>query len=709
MKKSLLSLIVVLIYSTFVDAQWESLSEPKGGHILDMARHNGELYISIANVIYKSNDEGLTWVNSRGNLPEFSDINSIGATEKALYAGVNDSGTGEKLYVSYDGGVNWQTTGGTAPTLLGVDWESIEDTAFVMTNFGRVFRTVDDGATFQEIAKAAIGHSIDVWGNDLFYLGQGMVRISTDRGDSVSAGIGSSTQISFRFGTMRSAIRIDTVFLAAAQGVFKLDADSVWQKASSGMPVVNGQPQPLISKLAYVGNWLWAFSNEGIYVSADTANTWSRLDNSPPTGYVQRVKIDGTVFHLATQNGYFISNGATDSTITFEQRIDGLNHVSIGGLHSINSELLVFGHPNGVLKSEDNGESFSQFGGDLSQEYFTDITLSNDTYFAIIGHTLHKSNDGMSWASVEGSPAMFAIEALNDTLFASSGSQVYKSRNQGANWDVVAPNFQLGTTGPSNFAFHDSVMLGGFRAVNTFGTIARSFDGGDTWEITPGPGNFTVSSEVVFIGDTAYAPVITTFNGGGVAISTDFGDSWEIIDNQLKNEIGGAYEIEVDGNTLYTITISGMWMSNDGARTWEKISADGLPISTFYSGSPLKVHNGFIYYAPYNNGIYKTQSEGTTTSILEDQSIANSFKLHQNYPNPFNPSTNINFSLPEAGFVSLKVYNILGQLVETLVDQRMVGGAHSISFDASRSSSGVYIYRLQAGNKVHTKKMLLIK
>ncbi len=93
----------------------------------------------------------------------------------------------------------------------------------------------------------------------------------------------------------------------------------------------------------------------------------------------------------------------------------------------------------------------------------------------------------------------------------------------------------------------------------------------------------------------------------------------------------------------------------------------------------------------------------------EEMSLPNTFDLGQNYPNPFNPSTNINFELPESGSVSLKVYNVLGQEVASLVNQRMASGAHTIRFDASRLSSGVYIYRLVSGNQVQTKKMMLIK
>ncbi|MFV1884818.1 MAG: T9SS type A sorting domain-containing protein [Balneola sp.] len=93
----------------------------------------------------------------------------------------------------------------------------------------------------------------------------------------------------------------------------------------------------------------------------------------------------------------------------------------------------------------------------------------------------------------------------------------------------------------------------------------------------------------------------------------------------------------------------------------------------------------------------------------EEEEKPNAFRLSQNYPNPFNPSTNISFNLPSAGQVNLKVYNLLGQEVATLVNDRLNSGSHTFNFDASRLASGVYIYRLQAGENVQTKKMMLIK
>ncbi|HCI70816.1 MAG TPA: hypothetical protein DHV30_09570, partial [Balneola sp.] len=80
-----------------------------------------------------------------------------------------------------------------------------------------------------------------------------------------------------------------------------------------------------------------------------------------------------------------------------------------------------------------------------------------------------------------------------------------------------------------------------------------------------------------------------------------------------------------------------------------------------------------------------------------------------NYPNPFNPTTEINFSLPESGEVSLKVYDMLGREVSTIVSSQMSAGTHSVTFDASFLSSGIYIYRLTSGSTTITKRMTLIK
>ncbi|MCH8558841.1 MAG: T9SS type A sorting domain-containing protein [Balneolia bacterium] len=97
------------------------------------------------------------------------------------------------------------------------------------------------------------------------------------------------------------------------------------------------------------------------------------------------------------------------------------------------------------------------------------------------------------------------------------------------------------------------------------------------------------------------------------------------------------------------------------------------------------------------------------TDVPLEGELPRAFALEQNYPNPFNPTTQIRFALPESGEVRLDVFNVQGQHVATLVKESRSAGTHNVTFDAGSLSSGVYLYRLQAGNQVFTKKMTLIK
>jgi len=97
------------------------------------------------------------------------------------------------------------------------------------------------------------------------------------------------------------------------------------------------------------------------------------------------------------------------------------------------------------------------------------------------------------------------------------------------------------------------------------------------------------------------------------------------------------------------------------------------------------------------------------TGVQELEGVPSEYALGQNYPNPFNPSTNIRFELPRSGFVSLSVFNLLGQEVASLVNEMKQAGRYETAWDAAGLPSGVYLYRLTAGNHVATKKMILLK
>lgn len=99
----------------------------------------------------------------------------------------------------------------------------------------------------------------------------------------------------------------------------------------------------------------------------------------------------------------------------------------------------------------------------------------------------------------------------------------------------------------------------------------------------------------------------------------------------------------------------------------------------------------------------------TSVKELGDEPVPLNFVLSQNYPNPFNPSTNIRFRIPSSVFVTLKVYDILGREVATLVNEQLTPGGHETTFDGAGLASGVYFYQLHAGESSQAKRLLLLK
>jgi photosystem II stability/assembly factor-like uncharacterized protein len=117
---------------------------------------------------------------------------------------------------------------------------------------------------------------------------------------------------------------------------------------------------------------------------------------------------------------------------------------------------------------------------------------------------------------------------------------------------------------------------------------------------------------------------------------------------------------------------------------------------------------GYVFIGTAGTGVW-VYKYSTITGIIEEKNIPEQFSLIQNYPNPFNPSTSIKFSLPNAGRVQLKIYNLLGKEVSELINEEKPAGNYEIKFDGSKLPSGVYFYTISAGNFRQTKKMILAK
>lgn len=189
---------------------------------------------------------------------------------------------------------------------------------------------------------------------------------------------------------------------------------------------------------------------------------------------------------------------------------------------------------------------------------------------------------------------------------------------------------------------------------------------------------------------------------------------WDYINSSGTNADGsitGGYVYRGSAiPSLYGKYIYGDYLSG---RTWA-LTYDGINPTTNilledtpYQVSTFATDSANIYLCSYGTGvIYKLT--GPPLSVETDETPA-AFSLHQNYPNPFNPSTSISFSITQSSMVVLKVFDVLGREMTTLMNEHLPAGTHKTSFDAKEMPSGVYLYRLQAGSFTESKSMLLIK
>lgn len=161
-----------------------------------------------------------------------------------------------------------------------------------------------------------------------------------------------------------------------------------------------------------------------------------------------------------------------------------------------------------------------------------------------------------------------------------------------------------------------------------------------------------------------------------------------------------------------------------GMCTWVNCYAAGWYVQTD-TLRPNSTDTFYVYFTPNNipgsGSCTVTMSYQATTlsqdfavvawpiGIKQISSAVKGFTLNQNYPNPFNPSTKIRFSIPSYDYVNLQVYDMLGRAVQTLINSNLMPGEYEVEFDASNIASGIYYYRLQAGNNTEIRKLTLVK
>lgn len=315
-----------------------------------------------------------------------------------------------------------------------------------------------------------------------------------------------------------------------------------------------------------------------------------------------------------------------------------------------------------ILKTTDGGNNWV-INYSLENLELTSISFLDENIGIVSGYNrtiLVTSDGGENWTSslIQSYDHLLKSYIYSaDLMFVIGGNGlVYKSTDSGENWDslnVEMPNALFGISFIS--------PLTGF-VFGCCGAYFKTTDGGNTWE----------NHDYITTGDILYSSDFVDVNNG-----------WAV------GELGWLLKTTDGGDS---------WFEN-GPETSEELR------SVFFVNDEV----GFVVGS--NGTILKTvNAGGSSTNISEDEkSNPVTFYLSQNYPNPFNPKTVIGFKLPVSGNVFLKVYNLLGKEVATLVNEYKAAGIYEINFDASTLSSGIYFYKLVSGSFAETKKMILLR
>ena len=351
----------------------------------------------------------------------------------------------------------------------------------------------------------------------------------------------------------------------------------------------------------------------------------------------------------------------------------------------------------GVFLSTNNGTNWAAVNTGLSSWYIEALTFSGTDLFAGTGGSgiCHSTNNGTSWTWASNgltNTTVWSFGVSGTNLFAGTAGGVFLSTNNGTSWTSVSD-------GLTNSDIRSCAVIGTNLFVGTFGGgVFRSTNNGANWTTA---NNGLTDANVFALAVSGTYLFAGTFNR--VFLSTNNGTNWTPSNSGMTSYI--VYSLVVYGTNLFAGTIGGVFLSTNNGTSWTEANTGltNTPVALVVSGN-------YLFAGTDSNRVWRRPLSEMVTDI-EDQSseVPSQFILEQNYPNPFNPSTTISFSLPSSEFVTLKVFDVLGNEIETLVNEEKPVGSYEITWNAEDLPSGIYFYKIQSGSFGETKKMLLLK
>lgn len=395
----------------------------------------------------------------------------------------------------------------------------------------------------------------------------------------------------------------------------------------------------------------------------------------------------GSVSFIDTMNGWattysenylHTSDGGRNWII---EKINSENH-GIRQIQFISNNIgYACGALGGLFSTKDGGKTWNTYTNNFEIDFW-DLSFVDESEGWAVGERyglnysrgmiVHTSDGGASWEkqleiesnnqfaaryfkSIRMKNAKEGWAIAGDYFDNLSRTYVYKTIDGGKNWNVL-PAPILRPARRLKIAREDTLWVDGY-GINPMSTTK---DGGLNWEQSR-PSEILINAISPQTGNTGWVSTADFIRGlpSNILYTTDRGFSWynELSLNETINDI------ENKGNYVWIVGSNGLIMKR----------------------SPL------------------------STSVKKDSAMLSSFVMYQNYPNPFNPTTTIRYQIPQDGHISLKVYDMLGREVAHLVNEVKRAGEYTVSFDGSKLSSGVYIYKLIGNNVNLSKKMILMK
>ncbi len=672
--------------------------------------------------ILKTTDGGQTW--SKVLDWSYNSERGIWAVKiNPLNSNTVWAATTEGIYRSYNAGLTWQQVNNI---IMGIDLViNPADTNIVISSHGNfaspgfgIHRTTDGGTTWNHITT----------GLPSYYEGKILLELYNSNPNIVYASIGngfsSSNGASWLCRSTNAGLTwtiLTQTDYSQHQGWFSHDvAIDQWNQ----------------NNLIVIGIAVWKSTNGGttIVQKSDGGLTLGRPPVGGPEGGPGYTHADAhvvvqhptlqNVFYVGTDGGIFRTTDLGETFQSCNGRYQTTQFYN-GTSSSQTDSLKTMGglQDNSTVIYDGDLAWIRTIGGDGSWTS-TDPNNDNNVYASWqFLNMLRSTNGGNNFSTITPPNSNFTSFIApfrsfngNSAILYAGRDKVFKSTNSGTNWTATNGNLSLdgnpAIAMEMSYQSSDKVYVATAPSQSTRGNIFRTTNGGTNWT------NITGSLPDRFPSDIAVDPlddniVYVTFYGfgtGHVFKSMNSGVSWTDISNNLPDIPTPSVIVDPNNvNHIYVGTDVGVFVSTSGGNNWMDFN-DGLIDGAQAMDLNITTANNVIRIMTHGRGAFERKLLSTIiTGNDNEPSVVKNFQLEQNYPNPFNPTTKISWQSSVSSFQTLKVYNLLGNEVITLLDEFKPAGKYEIEFDGTGLPSGTYFYRIEAGNYTQTKKMVLLK